>query len=118
MTVKAYSFNHFVYCPSSQFIDTDKKYSCCIADRRRVGPEYNGTESFNSDYLKKIRKQMLNGVRSPACRPCWDKEIIGFRSKRKRVNEQFKDYVWNSDDNGLMYTMPVTTTYVPAMYVI
>ena len=43
---------------------------------------------------------MLNGVRSPACRPCWDKEIIGFRSKRKRVNEQFKDYVWNSDDNG------------------
>ena len=43
---------------------------------------------------------------------CWDKEQLA-PSKRKRVNEQFKDYVWNSDDNGLMYTMPVTTTYVP-----
>lgn len=105
---KANSSKSFCVLPFiQQFVDTDKKIlPCCIADRRRVGPEYNGTESFNSDYLKKIRKQMLNGVRSPACRPCWDKEIIGFRSKRKRVNEQFKDYVWNSDDNGLMYTMP------------
>ena len=105
---KANSSKSFCVLPFiQQFVDTDKKIlPCCIADRRRVGPEYNGTDSFNSDYLKKIRKQMLNGVRSPVCRPCWDKEIIGFRSKRKRVNEQFKDWVWNSDDNGLMYTMP------------
>ena len=90
-----------------QFVDTDKRIlPCCIADRRRLGPEYKGTESFNSDYLKRIRYQMLSGGRPPACKPCWDKEIIGFKSKRKKVNEQFKDWVYNCDDKGLMYTMP------------
>ena len=60
-----------------QFVDTDKRIlPCCIADRRRLGPEYKGTESFNSDYLKRIRYQMLTGGKPPACKPCWDKEII------------------------------------------
>jgi MoaA/NifB/PqqE/SkfB family radical SAM enzyme len=90
-----------------QFVDTDKRIlPCCIADRRRIGPEYKGTDSFNSDYLKKIRKQMLNGIRSPACRPCWDKEIVGFRSKRKKVNEQFSDWSFEVEDDGTMITVP------------
>ena len=49
-----------------QFVDTDKRIlPCCIADRSRLGPEYKGTESFNSDYLKRIRYKMLTGGKTP-----------------------------------------------------
>lgn len=90
-----------------QFVDTDNRIMpCCISDRSSVGPEYTDVTSFNNDYLKRIRKQMLKGVKPKPCRVCYDKELKGFKSKRKKVNKQFEEWKFEVDDQGTMATMP------------
>ena len=108
MTRSKLNSNSFCVLPFiQQFVDTDNRIMpCCIAERTQVGPEYVDTSSFNSDYLKRIRKQMLRGVKPKPCRVCYDKELIGYRSKRKKVNKQFEEWEFEVDDNGEMATRP------------
>ncbi|MBR18619.1 MAG: hypothetical protein CMA64_00480 [Euryarchaeota archaeon] len=90
-----------------QFVDTDNRIMpCCISDRSSVGPEYTDVTSFNNDYLKRIRKQMLKGVKPKPCKVCYDNELKGFKSKRKKVNKQFEEWKFEVDDQGTMATMP------------
>lgn len=79
---------------------------CCTANASSVGPtndkEYGGqvgilkTEdgkpnnlnvsdflsSWNSTYMKNVRKQMLNGEQPPSCLKCYKEEAAGHNSKR------------------------------------
>lgn len=38
--------------------------------------------AWNSDYMKNVRKQMLNGEKPPSCLKCYKEEEAGHRSKR------------------------------------
>jgi len=38
--------------------------------------------SWNSSYMKNVRKQMLNGEQPPSCRKCYTEEAAGHNSKR------------------------------------
>lgn len=51
-----------------------------IDDLQFLTPE----EIFNSERMKTLRKNALNGVRDPACKTCWDIEDRGLTSPRLR----------------------------------
>ena len=80
---------------------------CCTANASSVGPtndkKYGGQvgilktddgkpnnlnvtdfqTAWNSDYMKNVRKQMLNGEKPPSCLKCFKEEKAGHRSKRQ-----------------------------------
>lgn len=84
---------------------------CCTANASSVGPtndkEHGGmvgvlkTEegkpsnlnvtdflsSWNSTYMRNVRKQMLNGEQPPSCAKCYKEEAAGHRSKRQWETE-------------------------------
>jgi len=39
-------------------------------------------DCWNNEYMRSVRKKMLNGEQVPACRRCYDKEAQGLASKR------------------------------------
>ena len=45
--------------------------------------------SWNSNYMKKIRKKMLNGERLSTCERCYQQERNGLESMRDTDNEQY-----------------------------
>ena len=76
------------------------KLCCSINENIHVkdsdGNELNfGTHSieeiWKSEYMKDIRKQMLNGERPSACDVCWRLEDIGLNSSRKSAWAEFKN---------------------------
>jgi len=90
-----------------QFVDTDNRIlPCCIGNRKNVGPEYRDVQSFNSDYLKGIRRKMLYSVKPDACSVCWSNEEKGINSKRIKVNKQFEDWKYIVNGSGYMSTLP------------
>lgn len=84
---------------------------CCTANASSVGPTndkmYGGNvgilkdeegkpnnlnvadfeTSWNSSYMKNVRKQMLNGEKPPSCLKCYKEEESGHRSKRQWETE-------------------------------
>ena len=44
---------------------------------------------FESQYIKNLRKQMINGEKPDTCKLCWDEETVGRSSKRIHAIERF-----------------------------
>jgi organic radical activating enzyme len=64
--------------------------------RRADGSIYNARQSdymtaFNSEKIKELRKDLLNGEQNALCRACWQKESLGLTSKRQVTNRDLKD---------------------------
>lgn len=90
-----------------QFVDTDNHIlPCCIGNRDSLGPEYKDFTSFNSHYLKDIRRQLLYSQKPKACSVCWENEDKGQDSKRIKVNKQFEGWEYTTNGAGYMYTLP------------
>ena len=59
---------------------------CCVIN----GKEYDSVEDYlSSDYLQKIRSDLLNNIKTPACKACWLYESIGAWSNR--LSESFTE---------------------------
>lgn len=69
---------------------------CCIAHHHtHLGNVRNNTleEIWNGESYKTLRKNMLQGVRSPECRACYKNEDTGIRSFRESINERFEKHI-------------------------
>ena len=63
---------------------------CCLADNLITQPNghpYNMSEhslqdAFQSDYMKKLRQEFLDGKKPSTCNKCWSVEQAGGKSKR------------------------------------
>lgn len=72
---------------------------CCLAKRYVTdvnGRPYNfGTddvnEIFNSKYMQKVRKDMLNGIQVMDCKGCYDEERAGGISQRQVYTKEWLD---------------------------
>lgn len=88
---------------------------CCLAKnyvRDENHKPYNfGSDKietfFNSDYMKNIRKDMLNNVQVIDCKGCYDEEAAGGISQRKVYTKEWiekdpsiQDDILNSENNG------------------
>jgi hypothetical protein len=71
--------------------------------------------AWNSNYMKNVRRQMLNGEKPPSCLKCYKEEAAGHNSKRmwetaywsERVN--VNDLVANTADDG---SVPPQLAYI------
>ena len=69
-----------------------RAYPCCFAqDKYPVGDLNKNSleEVFNNDKMKKLRKNMLNGITNKECVKCYDQEKSGFFSLRFSSNKHF-----------------------------
>jgi len=48
------------------------------------------TEIFNNDETKKLRQELLSGIKSEGCRSCWDLESSGVMSTRQETLQSWK----------------------------
>lgn len=79
---------------------------CCISSdhiSKNDGTFFNlGKDSleeiYNSDFYKKLRKDMLNGEIIAGCQTCYNNEKYGRESRRLISNETFKDLQFNDID--------------------
>jgi len=71
--------------------------ACCISRENVVDKNGNDMKinqhgimpMFESDYIKDLRKQMINGQQPRNCVVCWDEEKVGRQSKRISTIENF-----------------------------
>lgn len=112
---------------------------CCTANASSVGPtndkEHGGMvgilktdegkpsnlnvsdflTSWNSTYMRNVRKQMLNGEMPPSCMKCYKEEAAGHRSKRQWETEYWRKRVdldrliAQTTDNG---SVPPNLAYI------
>ena len=47
----------------------------------------SANQAFNSEFMKDIRQQMMEGKQPSACDQCWHDESISIKSKRQGMNE-------------------------------
>ena len=72
-------------------------YPCCLGDSRMpVGSSHKNTmqEIWNNGPMRKLRKNMLAGEKSPECRRCYEQEEHGINTLRISSNKEFADH-WN-----------------------
>lgn len=96
--------------------EPDGKIKLCCLAKNHVhdgnGKPYNfGTDKietfFNSEYMKNIRKDMLNGVQVADCKGCYEEEAAGGISQRQVYTKEWiqkdpsiADDILNSEQNG------------------
>lgn len=79
----------------------DGNYRACCCSEEIVIAKDDGTpynmrkdnvlEVWNSDAYKKLRLDLLNGVKNPTCEYCWNYEAGGAYSKRQKTNDEKHD---------------------------
>lgn len=85
---------------------------CCIAQQSHKVGDVNQSslnDLVNSDGMKKLRLDMINGAPNPLCSTCYRHEEHGIKSLRKSVNElkgaiafgkYFDEVIDDTDDTG------------------
>lgn len=67
-------------------------------------------EAWNSNYYKKLRLDMLNGIKNSNCIKCYKEEVLGGTSKRQSFNKRYKSnmnyYSDITDNTGSIKNMP------------
>lgn len=81
-------------------------YPCCLADPDLpVGDTQKESlqEIWNGDQMRQLRLNMLNGIKSPECRRCYELEENNMHTLRLSSNENFKhhwDRVMQTEADG------------------
>jgi organic radical activating enzyme len=88
---------------------------CCLADDEIINNTgdkfYLSTATFseiqNSDNMKQLRQEFLDGKKPQTCRKCWKEERAGRTSKRmftiERLKHMLPDQDWTVDAKPLMF---------------
>jgi MoaA/NifB/PqqE/SkfB family radical SAM enzyme len=88
---------------------------CCLADDEIIDDNGNkfelSTAQFddiqNSNHMRKLRQQFLDGEKPQTCRKCWNEERSGRTSKRMHTLDRLKHVMpstdWTADAKPLMF---------------
>ena len=88
---------------------------CCLADDEILDNNGNKfilstakfTDIQNSNHMRKLRSEFLDGKKPPTCRKCWNEEESGRTSKRMHTLDRLKhtlaDEQWTYDAKPLMF---------------
>ena len=73
----------------------------------------NIDEVRNYQEIKDLRAKMLNGIRDPICKLCYQEEDSGLQNKRQKMLELYTDnFITDTDQNGA-----IDTTKFPLRYI-
>ena len=81
-------------------------YPCCLGDSRMpVGSAHKNSmqEIWNDEPMRKLRRNMLAGEKSPECRRCYEQEEHGVQTLRMSSNKEFAhhwDKVEETEEDG------------------
>jgi organic radical activating enzyme len=70
------------FCPApwvGLYYHSDSASACCAMQTRSMSPK----EYFESDWLKKLKQDFIEGKQSPNCNSCWIKDSRGLKSIRQ-----------------------------------
>jgi len=88
---------------------------CCLAEdeiKDQDGNKYSLMTTdlnvvHNSEYMRKLRQEFLDGKKPQTCRKCWNEERSGRTSKRmhtvNRLEHIVKDTEWTADAKPLVF---------------
>jgi MoaA/NifB/PqqE/SkfB family radical SAM enzyme len=89
---------------------------CCLAEEEIVdnaGNKFNLAQAEfttiqNSDYMRRLRQQFVDGQQPQTCRKCWREERSGRTSKRMHTLDRLKHMLadktdWTTDAKPLMF---------------
>lgn len=115
--------NKFCAVPWNElYITSNGSYGmCCMEDQNSINDrmtlEYPVATHWNSDYMKQVRSDFIQGNNLSQCRQCWTEEENGKISGRMRRNQQYygtpdirigddiiKDTLLQTDTNGFTST--------------
>lgn len=74
---------------------------CCVSEEIEILDKNNTPynmrthsidEVWNSDFYKKLRKDLINGKKNPVCKQCWKLEETGSYSRRQKSLQEFKSF--------------------------
>jgi len=91
---------------------------CCVSEEVEILDENNIPynmrthsiqEVWNSDFYKKLRKDLINGIKNPVCDQCWKLEETGAYSRRQKSLQEFKAYF---DDFSPLVTEAIDNDYI------
>ena len=99
-------------------INNDGSCSHCCMQKghfKKQGKKFNvRTDSFqdivNSEDSKKIRDDLKNGIKNPACQYCWKEEAAGKISKRLRDNKTYNHLLETDQDGPRLFDISMGTT--------
>lgn len=114
-TICAYPFVHMDIEP-----DGEMQFCCAVGTGKNLdnqGRKFNVTthsisESWNSDSMKSLRTNLINGVQDPRCEFCWGRERNNNKSYRTGgfvtfPLEQIKDRIKEAtENNGYLSQLP------------
>ena len=101
-------------CAADEMVSNDEHGDEIVmkmfGDDKRYYKSFDMTTSdaFNSEFMKDIRQQMMNGEKPSACSRCWQDESISIKSKRQGMSEFYLSYPGGTDggdsfDGGFDY---------------
>ena len=88
---------------------------CCLAEdeiKDELGNKYKLIETDlrdvqNSEYMRKLRQQFLDGKQPQTCRKCWKEERSGRTSKRMHTLDRLKHVIaeseWTDESKSLQF---------------
>lgn len=117
-------------CPmpfTSMHIDPDGRIKICCADNPDTipadskGRPYNVTthklsDFWNSEYVRSVRREFIDGGQPKSCNECWKVEVIGENSSSVRTaainrmtghNYDYQKVIANCDEKGRVNELPV-----------
>ena len=89
------------------FVRTTGQYGLCCLSKDSYNANANTTtvdEWWESEYIKTVRKDLVNGKRIPECSYCWKMEDLGITSMRQKSNQE---YLVNKDNYEKLLTFPI-----------
>jgi organic radical activating enzyme len=102
-TFCAYPFIH---------ISTERNgaYTCCGASmefsKHNVYTDDVET-AWNDEYFRKLRIDLVNGIKNDNCKVCWLHESQGIESRRQRINIAYEDLVTTIHSDGHVDNLPI-----------
>jgi organic radical activating enzyme len=108
-------------------IDPDGRIKICCADTPSTipvdseGRPYNVTthklsDFWNSEYVRTVRKEFINGGQPKSCKECWKVELIGEKSSSVRIaaigrisshNYDYQKVIDDCDESGYVNNSPI-----------
>lgn len=79
----------------SLYVDTTNVIRpCCINTLNNVTFDQHKkfSSQYNSDQMKKLRKDLSIGIKHSSCDHCWNAEKVGMPSLRQGINGRYKEY--------------------------
>ena len=112
--IATFNDNHYHHCYAGIPTDSDLTDFTQFAVKKEDGSPFDIIETsfidvWNSEWYKKLRLDLINGIQNPSCKHCWDREKVGAWSPRlKEISgiQNIEEEIKNMNSDGSLTVGP------------